>query len=522
MDPSENQTNSAPTPPPASSGGPWNQPGMILKPFYPSGSREFVAVGCLSVLGVLLLNSWIWGGLNLGFACAGGGALLVSVIYLMACGKRPGFYTGAMLLLSLGILAGFARSDDAPVKFLLLLFLFFAVNISLCQTAGQNRYLPGAFATLGDAFQTLFGLGFGGMEPSFRGLRMARRNGQGKGIGSAVALGAVIALPLLLILLPLMGRADAAFAGLLAKLPDLRVAEIFFSVVLGVPVGVVLFTRNSALVHAPHGAPIQGRERKGLPAATINTVLLAVCLVFCVYLFSQLAYVAGGFSGLLPEGFTVAEYARRGFFEIAWLCALNLGILAGVLLFSGSRPLGMLTKLLCLFVGLFSLFLVATAAAKMGMYIRSFGLTRLRVLTMVVLLWLGVTLILVCLRLFVRKLPYMKGVLLAAMVIGAGVLWMDVDGVVARYNVQAYQAGTLAEVDVAYLGELNAAAVPWLEVLAEDGAPEVATEAAEILAGLPEATVDFRDWNYENQRAEEIRARYAEAEDAKAESEKTR
>ena len=486
------------------------------RPFFPSGGKEIALCALMLILSVLLVNFGIWGGLNLGFALAGVAIVAATTVYLIRSGRRPGLYSGALLLLSLVILAGFPRSDDAGVKAMLVLFLFVSVNLGLCLQAGQNRREPGGAASLLDAPRTLFVLGVGHLGPSFQGLRMAQqRGGKGSRRGGAIALGLLIAIPLVALLLSLLTSADAAFEGMLRHLPKFQWSEWVLCLFLGVPLGAVLYTRGAALRHAPRQAPAAPEARKGLSPLTVNTVLLAVCAVFVVYLLSQLAYFVGGFSGLLPEGFTVAEYARRGFFEIAWLCAINLAIIAGAAALLGSRAMPLLTKLTCLFIGLFSLFLVSTAAAKMVMYIRSFGLTRLRVLTTVILLWLAITLMLACVRLFVPKLPYMKGVLLAAMIIGAAVLWVDVDTQVARYNVSAYQSGALQEVDVRYLGQLNAGAVPYLVQLAENSDPETAANAAAVLEEcgyLEEWVADFRSWNYPAARAEELVKPYVPAE----------
>ena len=99
---------------------------------------------------------------------------------------------------------------------------------------------------------------------------------------------------------------------------------------------------------------------------TVNTVLIAVSVVYVVYLISQLAYFSGGFSGILPEGYTFAEYARRGFFEMAWICAINLLImcLAVGLCSKKADRTPIVSRLLCLFIGLVTLFLVVAASAK--------------------------------------------------------------------------------------------------------------------------------------------------------------
>ena len=56
-----------------------------------------------------------------------------------------------------------------------------------------------------------------------------------------------------------------------------------------------------------------------MASVTLCVALGMISLVYVLYLVSQLAYFSGGFSGILPKGYTMAEYARRGFFEMAWL-----------------------------------------------------------------------------------------------------------------------------------------------------------------------------------------------------------
>jgi hypothetical protein len=241
---------------------------------------------------------------------------------------------------------------------------------------------------------------------------------------------------------------------------------------------------------------------------------VAVALVYCVYLISQLAYFTGGLHGILPEGYTLAEYARRGFFELAWLCAINLLIVAlavGLVRKADTAPLS--TRLICLFLGLVTLFLAVSASAKMFLYIDAYGLTRLRVLTQVVICFLILATLSVCLWLFVRKFPYMRAVLICALVLCAAVAWADVDTVVARYNVGAYQSGKLDTVDVDHLAGLGYGAYPYLAQLTEDTNQEIAEAAQDALryyygnsrddVEIPELIEDFRSWNYATAAAQE-------------------
>ena len=196
---------------------------------------------------------------------------------------------------------------------------------------------------------------------------------------------------------------------------------------------------------------------------------------------------------------------------MAQLCAINLGVMwlaCGLVRKNPKTPL--LTRLLCLFIGIITIFFVATASAKMFLYIEGYGLTRLRVLTEVIMVYLGLVTALVCIWLFTPKMPYMKIAIILALVIGTAVLWVDVDTVVASYNVSAYQSGVLDTVDVYYLHSLSEGAVPYLQQLTVDANPTVANTAKEMLAIYDGYERDFRDWNWSAAESWKILQTYPE------------
>ena len=467
---------------------------------YATGGKELIFGLGIFIIALALSNFIIFGGFNLGFAIAACLCILCCTGYLLWQGRKLRAYPCAILTLCLIIAASFGRSDDGFVKFVMLCFLGSGTCLGLCLLAGKQRRDPGSPASLWDVFFVVFRLGFGELSPAFRGLRAAlRRSGPAGQKSTAILVGLVIAVPLLCIMIPLLMFADAAFEGLMDLLPEFSVAELFVTVLFGALAGSLLYTMSTALIHSEEDTPREKKPGNGLASLTVNTVLIAVCLVYAVYLLSQLAYFVGGFSGILPNGYTLAEYARRGFFEIAWLCAINLGIIALSLVLNRQKdPAPKSTRLLCLFIALVTLFLVATASAKMFLYIESYGLTRLRVLTQVVLLFLALVTGLVAVRLFVPRLPYMKTVVLAGLLLGALVSWVDVDTFVAKYNVDAYLAGDLETVDVLHLSVLGDGAVPHIYRLAQE-APDkaIAHQADAALArSWTQAPEDFRGWNY--------------------------
>lgn len=486
----------------------WNESSLFL----PAEKKELRLCGAVAIIFVFLVDFLLFGGFYLGFAIAAGLSVIAATIYLLRSGCRLTFYSGALLVMSLVIAASFVRSNDAFLKLVMFGFLLLSAGLGLTLLAGQNRWSPAGILSLLDMPRTFLKFGLGNLTGALAGLNMARKStGSAGKKRMAVLSGLVVAVPIVLILIPLLISADAAFEGLVKLFPKVNFGEPVAAIVLGIPAGCVFYAMLVALKHCPK-AEVSKKEQAGKNALTVNTVLGTVCGVYMVYLISQLAYVSGGLSGILPEQYTMAEYARRGFFEMAALSVINLLLMTVAVSLverkNGRAPLA--TRCLLLFIGLMTLFFVVSASAKMGMYIESYGLTRLRVLTEVIMVFIGLTVICVSVWLFLPKLPYMKVVLLLALVIGAAVAWADVDTVVASYNVKAYQEGRLAHTDVYYLGTLSEGAIPYLAQLREAENPQIAEAAEQALRHYRNhsASKDFRSFRLTGQQAQQILEEY--------------
>ena len=494
-------------------GYPWSDMGSqpvtpppVKKTFtLPTGGKELL-YGLLSLLcGMMLCNFVIFGGFELGFGIAMCCYILCAAGYLLAAGGRLSLYSALLLLLSMGISAGFGRSDDGFVKFVMVCFLAVSVNLGLCLMAGQNRRSCGGAGSLLDAGRTVFSMGYGQFPKALGGLfgSLRIRGSLARIIGS-VALGLVIMLPVLGIVLPLLIKADAAFENMMKIMPEINMKETIVTVLLGIGVFIILYARVVALARREKAEPAAKGSGRGLNKITMNTVLIGVCLVYMLYLVSQLTYFVSGFAGSVPQEYTMAEYARRGFFEMAWLCAINMGLilLAVSLVRKSGAKAPLSTRLLCLFIGLVTLFIVAAASAKMLTYIGGYGLTRLRVMTQLIIIFFGLMALTVCVSLFLKKPRYMPVLLIGALLIGGSAFWVDVDTLVAAYNVKAYQTGVLETVDVAYLGTLGNGAVPQIAKLVDDQDPEVAKAARRAVRySTSYDWDDFRDWNYAKWKA---------------------
>ena len=142
------------------------------------------------------------------------------------------------------------------------------------------------------------------------------------------------------------------------------------------------------------------------PSVTVIAATLPLLFVYLVFFVSQWKYYVSGFTGVLPQGFSYAEYAREGFFQLCSVSVINLVITAVVILFMQRQGSGstLVRRLICILFSLFTLVLIATALAKMGMYIESYGLTQKRVYASWLMLVLAVVFVLIPIGQFLERL----------------------------------------------------------------------------------------------------------------------
>lgn len=488
-------------------------------PVLPAGSGELALALILAICSILTANSLFFGGFHLGYALGAFAIMTVTAVYVWRKHRRMHWYPLVCLLAGLCITASFARSNDSFVKFCLLFLSLGSYFLGLSQTVWAERFPAGHLRSLRGAGRAMFTLPYPQITPALRGLftKPAPDGPQRRKVGS-VLFGLLLAVPALVVILPLLVRSDAAFEGLIGKSILLNFPELVITLFTGALLFLPVYTRPVTLPLDEGSQPASDHSGKFAPV-TLNTFLGVVTFFYLLYLFSQLAYFFSAFSGILPAGFTRAEYARRGFFEMAILCGINLLIVVlSMWQVRKDRGIPKMTRILCLFILVFSLILVACSVSKMVLYIGAYGLTRLRVLTSLFMLCMTVSLICGIIWIFAPKFPYMQIIVLTALAVGCLTGWADVDTQVARYNVNAYLSGQLETVDVWHLTELSEGAIPQLARLLEAPDPEIQQSARNALASAiaehytihlrsgsvtlePQAEANWRAWTWTQAQA---------------------
>jgi len=290
-------------------------------------------------------------------------------------------------------------------------------------------------------------------------------------------LGILLGVVLLMILIPLLERADSGGFGLIVKfLTDLytaRIMEFMLYAMLAIPVAAYLYALASGAAHRkgtdlikPEGVEKSVTSMRVLHPLTVYIALGAVCGLYVVFILSQTPYFFSAFSGRRPVGWLIyAEYARQGFFELCWIAAINLAILTiGNLTCKKRRSESRALMLFNIILSAITLVLIATAMSKMALYIGAYGLTMRRLLPCVLMAFMALVFVALII-LQKRNFSIVRFALVAGAVMLCVLSLSNPDAMVVRYNADRYLSGTLPEFDMEILRRSGGAGViPAIEV----------------------------------------------------------
>lgn len=427
------------------------------------------------VLGYLFCR-WVLGSFfGWGVAVFTAAFLTVVLIYLVKKGtelsKESWFWFGVTLITGVS----FALWDNLGLMVLRSLFLFCAaVYWVVAATAVQIDGKTSNYLIL-DGINAVFIIPFRNFINQYRALAVFKSDKQKerKKVFS-VLLGIILALLAVMTMTPQLLKADSGgFSNLIESFVGLfsfdwsKVVEFLFYCVLAIPTAAYLFglISGSAVKRGVNAFSAEKTEKtvralRIMAPATIYIVFGTVLALYAIFIACQLPYFFSAFSGNSPEGWlSYAEYARQGFFELCGLVALNLAML-GVANTLSRKPRADNTsmKAFNVVLSLVTLLLIVTAYSKMALYINAYGLTILRVLPSVFMLFLAI----VCFAVIgMQKLEFsiVRVALIAGAVLFSSLCLFDADGFVVRYNTNRYLAGTLTDYDTSILYRAGPAGV---------------------------------------------------------------
>lgn len=371
--------------------------------------------------------------------------------------RGSGFYMAVMVLLSVATF-----TTDSVILIFFNKTAIFLLTMSLMLTQffrtvdwGLGHYLGcillSVFSALGEMFRPITD----GME------FFQRRTDKKYGTAIAVLVGILIGLPLLIIVMALLSSADVFFKqltdGILRLFNFVDIMGITFKTVcmFVMAYGMLAFFCMKKLKEEEED------HRNGNPLiATTVTAMLTVC-----YLLFSGIQIMGLFLGkmTLPAGYTYAQYAREGFFQLLFVGLLNLVIVLVCLhYFKESKVLkGILTVMsLCTFI------MNASSAMRMMLYVKTYDLSFLRILVLWSLVVLTLLFIGVLVTVFKGDFKLFRYSVVVVSLCYLVLTFAHPDYIIAKYNLSKVNPATIKmeeagrRIDYSYLQDLSADAAP--------------------------------------------------------------
>lgn len=400
--------------------------------------------------------------------------LLYALTFVVVKLENARFNAPAVISLLSGLALAFSTvvSGNGGVR-------FFAFACSLAAytyfvyTAFGNKLAKGfTNLLLIDFFKSAFILPFASFGKIFHGLIPKKGEKCGKGF-LKVLIGIAFAFIPCVIIIALLFY-DESFRNMFKFIDNIgfdTVVEHIVSAGFGIPVamyvyGLLVSSKDRKCANTPNAenCRVAGEKTKIAPVATVLAAVIPISLIYVIFFISQWKYYVSGFVGALPSETSYAEYARRGFFQLTAVAFINFVIIAlvGLLMKRDGKAAKIVQKAVSVIFSLMTLVLISTAAAKMIMYIDVYGLTPKRVYASWFICVLAVLFLLVIIKQFAQKLRLVTVSALVVTVMFAGLAFSNIDGIIARYNVERYMNGSLSEIDVVALIDCGDSAVPAL------------------------------------------------------------
>lgn len=329
-----------------------------------------------------------------------------------------------------------------------------------------------------------------------------RAQWQGESRTRGVVRGVMLAAPLLFVFVMLFASADAVFSRHIERfgqvIADMSPSTPLISVALIVLATGIL----SCSIIQPGEVDDKGQPASLWPGLSLRlgreetaVVMGSLALLFAVFVLLQASYLFGGRELMeVRSGLTVAEYARRGFFELVAVAGLTLGLLVVV---SSARCHQGLFRFFGHILIACVLVILASAVFRLKLYIEQFGLTMARVMALALMAWLTTTLIAFSATVLRGQV---RGFLASCVYAGIACALMlalaNPAARVAEVNIHHARSGAVP-LDLEYLGRLGADVVPIvLHSLTETGNTSLGCFVArQRFSQWWVISTDWRDWN---------------------------
>lgn len=295
----------------------------------------------------------------------------------------------------------------------------------------------------------------------------SRKKVKENSIKKNIIRGLLISIPLLVIIILLLTSADMMFKYYVENIGDLFGEFNTMSLIGHTFIIAIVTLYMFGLLWSFKYNEINTNNKNFLVKSTwepvtIITIIFVINIAYLLFTIVQFSYLYGGGINLLPEGFSYAEYARKGFFELILVTLINFVILLLSINFTkkDNKVINKIANISYSLLILFTFNMLFSANYKMYLYEKAFGFTRLRIFVQAFMILVGVILLIFLLGVWIKRIKIFKYALIATLIVYIGLNFINVDKLIAKNNIIRYEE--TKKIDIEYI-----------KLLSYDAAPEI-------------------------------------------------
>jgi len=283
---------------------------------------------------------------------------------------------------------------------------------------------------------------------------------------SQIKNGIAITIPFILIFILLFSSADLIFQKYLLQIfdfePDLM-SRLFW-----IALATCAFTGSYSYIFDTEQTvkeKLQAQNTRYKIGHIENSILFgSVNVLFLIFIFVQFTYLFGGESNITAQGFTYAEYARKGFGELVAVAIISLLLLLTMDHYArtaeSEHTIGfkMLSTALIVQVTL----IMASAFMRLLLYEQAYGFTTLRLYSHSFVIWLALVFLFVLFKINFDKRDntFAFRTFISMIMFLAFMNFLNPDSFIAKRNIERYHLTGALDID--YLNSLSDDAIPEL------------------------------------------------------------
>src|SRR4030042_523220 len=314
----------------------------------------------------------------------------------------------------------------------------------------------------------IFFLPFKFIRPLFQTLSdlfSLRGANKGQKVLSQAVKGILMTIPVLFVFLLLFSSADLIFQKYVSDLIGIDIEpETIFRPIL-VLIATLVHIGAYSYSFREKEIKIAARQNgKGHSVGHIESSILfgSVNILFFIFILVQLTYLFGGESNISAQGFTYAEYARRGFFALIAVAIISLLLLLlaerYVVKKETDHALGF--KILSTALVVEVILIMAFAFTRLSLYEQAYGFTILRLYSHAFIILLAVIFCLLLYKIYKDKQEniFAFRVFISIALFLTVINFLNPDAFIARRNIERFVA--TGKLYIYYLSRLSSDAIP--------------------------------------------------------------